>query len=367
MARLTKCPECGRRIDSSYTFCPHCACTISHSHDQEPDDTEQPRRGRSGCAQAFYSFFIVLLAGALGLGAYYYFVYAAHPEPVVVTDQLRATVASYPEVGEFYHGIAQGHRDGQTYYFDTHGNLVDPPSDPEKMSRHTPDDDNRLQRIERGGRWGAIDRDTRDTIIKPIYSTLGNFYDGLALATIKFGDPSMPEYCCIYGYVDTRGGHTFTDAQFEQVNRAGAHASRREYLASLPKGITLSSLGLPPGLKKVIITQDSLGRVELQFDRRGVLTHCDADMPGMHGVSIGVADGFISSMTNSSDSIIRHYRYVREASGPNSETIIRQGSDGRRPVGTIEYSADDGTVTFFSIEWLPQLSAPGVSYTSIKW
>ncbi len=365
MARFTKCPGCGRRIDSSFTYCPYCGCAPYRDEPSGTTAADGPRRS-SGCGPVIYSFFIVLLAGALGLGAYYYFAYASHPEPVVVTDRLRATAAAYPELGEFYHGVAQGHRDGQTYYFDTHGNLVDPPSDPELMSRHTPDD-NRLQRIERGGRWGAIDRDTRDTVIKPIYSTLGNFYDGLALATIKFGDPSMPEYCCFYGYVDTRGAHTFTPEQFEQVQRAGATASRREYIASLPKGITLTSLGLPPGLKKVIITQDSLGRVELQFDHRGVLTHCDADMPGMRGVSIGVADGFISSMTNSSDSIIRHYRYVREPSGPHSETIIRQGSDGRRQVGSIEYSADDGTVTHFSIEWLPVLSAPGVSYKSIKW
>lgn len=365
MARPIKCPGCGRRIDSSYPYCPFCAYPVNRPDSDDTPDQE-PRRRSGGCAQVVAGFFIVLLAGALGLGAYYYFAYASKPEPVVVTDQLRSTAAAYKVLGEFYHGIAQGHRGDQTYYFDTHGNLVDPPSDPAKMTHHTPDD-NRLQRIERGGLWGAIDRDTRDTIIKPIYSTLGNFYDGLALATLKFGDQSMPEYCCFYGYVDTRGGHTFTADQFEQVRQAGAQASRREYIASLPKGITLTSLGLPPGLKKVVITQDSLGRVELQFDRRGVLTHCDADMPGMRKVSIGVADGFITSMTNSGDSIIRHYRYLREPSGPNSENIVRQGSDGRRQVGSIQYSGDDGTVTFFTIEWLPQLSTPGVSYTSVRW
>lgn len=364
MARTVECPDCGEMVSGRFAYCPHCGAsvrtqTLTH---REPEEEPVDHPPRSGCRAFFVSLLIGLICGGAALAGYYYY-RQLEPEVVVVTDALRQRANSYDELSEFYDGVARGRRGSETYFFDIHGNLVEMRTG----NGANPPDETRLQRIEVGGRWGMIDRDTRDTVIRPIYSTLGNFHSGLALATLKFGDRSMEEYTCFYGYVDTRGNHTFTPECFAAIERARSNAERREYLASLPHGVTLRSLGLPAGLHEVTISQDSVGVCMLSFDRRGQLEHFAVRMGGLGQVRFGVEDGFVSSMTVSADGVVHRYRYLREAVDDTHETIVRQGADGQRQVGEIIYSAEDHTVSDYYLDCLPRLSSPGVTYTSTSW
>lgn len=372
------CPRCGLELPDSARYCPRCGEPVAHASAAAPapadpdydlmeapssrydddrdggryDDEGGRSGGGGGCLKAFLvSFFAITVIGAAAY--WYYTTYMLPPDTVTISQRLRQAAASYDELGEFYDGVAQARRDGNIYYIDTDGNPVDPPAgaDPDHRPPHAPDATT-LVRIESGGRWGMIDRTTRDTVIPPRYSTLGNFHDGLALATLKFGDPSMPEYVCFYGYVDQRGAHTFTPEQFERVSQAARRAERREYIESLPQGVTARTLGLPAGTREARCRADSGGsRWLLRFDRQGVLVHYEGPGAGSYGVS----GGFVTSMTSGpcDDGVIRSYRFEREPLDELTEAIYRRGSDGRRRVGTVTYSADDHTVTAYTLEGLP--------------
>lgn len=353
-----KCPKCGHHVSPADNFCPSCGTRLQS--ESAADEKAPPGGGRRGCKAAVVSFAIVIVCGAAALAGWWYY-RQQEPEQRVVTQSLRDAANSYETLGEFYHGVAQCRRGDAIFYIDTSGMAAEPPSG--KTSGHTPDETS-LLRVEKGGRWGMIDKTTRDTVIRPIYSTLGNFYDGFALASIKFGDPTMPEYRCFYGYVDVYGNHTFTPAQFDEVERAAALAARREYIESLPKGITTKTMGLSDGTRRATITSDFSEAVwTLVFDNRGVLTQIACDDPEREPVSYGVSDGFVTSATVTGDGVIRTSRYLREKIDDRREAIICHSSSGRRNAGNVVYSPDDGTVVSWTFESLPSPSDPGVTVT----
>ncbi len=360
------CPDCGGKVSDRLKACPHCGAPIGDVPDtpeperpEDDDEEKEVEEQRRGCWQGFFiGFFIMLLAGGAA-AAYYYFNYMREPQIPVISSTLRDSARSYDVLGEFYDGVAQCRRGSSIFYIDTQGLLVDPP-DASAHHVHAPDPVN-LVRVERGGRWGMIDRETHDTVIQPIYSTLGNFYDGYALATLKFGDPSMPEYLCIYGYVDRLGGHTFDIKDFNRIDQARKAADRRAYLRSLPKGVTAMALGLPKGTHMAKLNRDSLGSCSLEFDRNGVLIRFASSAPGAAKRNFGVADGFITSVAVERDGMIVRYTFYRERSGDNSETIYVNDPAGRRRVGTVTYNPDDGTVKSYTFDYIPALSKAAIT------
>ena len=313
--------------------------------------------GGRGCFVAFVLFMLIAIAGA-GAAAYYYMAFEPQPSAAPhISENLRKAASRYGSLGEFYDGVAQvTTHEGSIRYIDTDGVEMPPPDG----SHHTHEPDaTTLYRVEKGGRWGMIDRVTGDTVIRPIYSSIGNFYDGFALATLSSGDPSMPEYRIFYGYVDTYGDHTFTQRQFDDIADAAKAAERRAYEESLPKGVTLTTLGLPDKVMRVEVMPGDGGRTTLTFSLDGILerysrTDSASTSPQRR---YEVTDGMVTRATTASpETGTRVYRYILEKIDDRCSDIICIGSDHRRRVGTCRYSAADGRLCHWSFEDFPALS-----------
>ncbi len=382
---VTRCRDCGQTVSDRVNYCPHCGGPM---HDAEPvSDTHattpqhqyppqqqypprqqqsyhtpgQPRRGNNSGVKAFFiSFFAILIIGCAGFAIYYH--YFMTPEaPRVVTGKLRSMANSFDELGEFYNGIAQVKRGSAIYYINTAGDIV-PAPDGKHNGVHIPDEDNDLVKIEVGGRYGYINRNTRDTVIKPIYSTLGSFYDGFALATIKYGREGMPEYQCYRGYVDTRGNHTFLPEHFNALSNAQSAVKERERIDALPKGVSLYAIGLPKGVSSVHITRDSLYTWDLSFGRDGILTRYGYSTRGQVPRSYRVTAGHVSEMSYESGGTIHRFTFKRKPAGDHRENIYKIGPQTQEQVGSVSYSPTDGTTTSWRFEQLPALnSAPADS------
>lgn len=372
---VVRCHDCGQIVSDRVNFCPHCggpmhdATTVSGpppsreldiNHPAKvgniPQITPVPQHRRDSGLKAFLiSFFTILVIGCTAFAIYYY--YFMTPEaPRVVTGKLRSMANSFDELGEFYNGVAQVKRGTAIYYINTAGDIV-PAPDGKHNGVHIPDEDNDLVKIEVGGRYGYINRDTRDTVIRPIYSTLGSFYNGFALASIKYGSEGMPEYQCYQGYVDTRGNHTFLPEHFNALNNAHSAVQERERIDALPKGVSLQAIGLPPGVSSVHIVRDSLYTWDLGFGRDGILTRYGYSARGQVPRSYRVSGGHVTEMSYESSGTIHRFSFKRRAAGDHRENIYKIGAQTQDQVGSVTYSPTDGTTTSWRFEQLPSLGS----------